>query len=74
MNLEEFIKTMEYSLNTIEVHGDNDVYRQLFGEVDMDQDGYISYEDYFIFLKEYFGSKSIASEPSTPVQSPTKKN
>lgn len=51
MSFEEFVKTMEYSLNTIGVHGDQDVYRQLFGEIDLDQDGYISYEDYFIFLK-----------------------
>jgi hypothetical protein len=27
----------------------------------MDKDGFISYEDYFRFLKEYFGSKSLAS-------------
>ena len=27
----------------------------------MDLDGYISYEDYFRFLKEYFGSKSLAA-------------
>ena len=32
--------------------------------MDLDQDGYISYEDYFIFLKEYFGSKSGLAEPS----------
>lgn len=28
----------------------------------MDNDGDISYEDYFRFLKEYFGSKSFAAK------------
>lgn len=36
MNLPEFIKTMEYSLNTIGVHGPDDVYDLLFSEVDRD--------------------------------------
>jgi Ca2+-binding EF-hand superfamily protein len=30
----------------------------LFQELDLDRDGFISYEDYFIFLKEYFGTLS----------------
>ena len=33
----------------------------LFKSVDLDCDGFISYEDYFRFLKEYFGSKSWAA-------------
>ena len=36
--------------------------RMVFQVVDMDRDGYISYEDYFRFLKEYFGSKSQAAK------------
>ena len=32
-----------------------------FEVIDADKDGYISYEDYFRFLKEYFGSKSVAA-------------
>ena len=28
----------------------------------MDKDGFITYEDYFRFLKEYFGSKSVAAK------------
>ena len=63
MNLEEFIKTMEYSLSAVGVHGTEEVYSLLFSQVDLDKDGYISYEDYFIFLKEYFGSKRAAVEP-----------
>lgn len=33
-----------------------------FDVIDGDRDGYISYEDYFRFLKEYFGSKSVAAK------------
>jgi Ca2+-binding EF-hand superfamily protein len=58
MNLQEFIQTLEYSLNTIEVSGSQEIYEVLFREVDLDDDGFISYEDFFIFLKEYFGSLS----------------
>lgn len=63
MSLPEFMKTMEYSLNTIGVNGPEEVYNLLFGEVDLDKDGFISYEDYFVFLKEYFGSKSLDAAP-----------
>ncbi len=70
MSLPEFIKTMEYSLNTVGIQGPDDVYELLFNEVDLDKDGFISYEDYFIFLKEYFGSKSgmddAAVKPAPP--------
>lgn len=58
MNLEEFINTLEYSLSPIEVSGSQEIYELLFSEVDLDKDGYISYEDYFIFLREYFGTLS----------------
>ena len=68
MSLPEFIKTMEVSLNTIGVHGTEDIYSLLFSEVDLDHDGNISYEDYFIFLKEYFGSKRIATPPPSPAK------
>ena len=51
MSLNEFIKTMETSLNTISVEGTEEVYTLLFSEVDLDKDGFISYEDYFVFLK-----------------------
>lgn len=62
---------MEYSLNTVGIQGPDDVYELLFNEVDLDKDGFISYEDYFIFLKEYFGSKSgmddgAAVKPAPP--------
>jgi len=40
---------------------DSDI-KMAFDVIDADKDGYISYEDYFRFLKEYFGSKSEAAK------------
>lgn len=74
MNLPEFIKTMEYSLNTIGIQGPEEIYNLLFSEVDLDKDGFISYEEYFVFLKEYFGSLSLegdATPPPPPAPAPT---
>lgn len=70
MNLPEFIQTLEYSLNTIEVSGSEEIYQILFQEVDLDGDGFISYEDFFIFLKEYFGSLSAIYDNDQPTPSP----
>jgi hypothetical protein len=69
MNLGEFMHTMEFSLNPIEVSGSEEIYQLLFSEVDLDKDGYISYEDYFVFLKEYFGSLSAIYDDD-PVPQP----
>lgn len=69
MNLEEFIHTLEYSLSPIEVSGSQEIYELLFSEVDLDKDGFISYEDYFVFLREYFGTLSaIYDEDVNPNQ------
>jgi Ca2+-binding EF-hand superfamily protein len=39
----------------------------LFHEIDLDKDGWITYEDYFAFLKEYFGSlSSSGSDQKVP--------
>ena len=38
--------------------------------MDLDGDGYISYEDYFVFLKEYFGSKRASAAIDPPVDKP----
>lgn len=58
MNLEEFEATLNYCLEFIHSKGSHADYERLFNEVDVDQDGFISYQDYFIFLREYFGSQS----------------
>jgi Ca2+-binding EF-hand superfamily protein len=68
MSFEEFANTLNYCLGFLNCEGTIEEYQNLFMEVDKDDDGYISYEDYFIFLKEYFGSKSIASTDRTPTK------
>ena len=73
MNMEEFMNTLNYSLGFISCQGTSDEYQQLFREIDLDFDGFISYEDYFHFLKEYFGSKSIAAEQKFTEEKPEKK-
>jgi Ca2+-binding EF-hand superfamily protein len=71
MNLAEFIQTMEFSLNPIDAFGSLEIYQLLFSEVDLDKDGYISYEDYFVFLKEYFGTLSaIYDQDPSPKPQP----
>lgn len=49
-------------MNFIDFLPQEEAIKECFGAVDIDQDGYISYEDYFRFLKEYFGSKSVAAK------------
>jgi hypothetical protein len=61
MNAEEFIKTIQYALSFIEFKPNTAHLDSLFRSVDLDGDNFISYEDYFRFLKEYFGSKSLAA-------------
>ncbi len=74
MNLEEFQTTLDYCLEFIKSKGTHPQYAQLFKEVDLDKDGYISYQDYFIFLREYFGSQSEAfeEEVKNPKPAPSK--
>jgi hypothetical protein len=45
----------------------------LFSEVDLDNDGWIKYEDYFLFLREYFGSQSFAANQNQPIMPPQPK-
>lgn len=61
MNQKEFIFTIEYALQFIGVKPPTDQLELVFASIDADRDGLISYEDYFRFLKEYFGSKSKAA-------------
>lgn len=61
MNQKEFIFTIEYALQFIGVKPPTDELELVFASIDADRDGLISYEDYFRFLKEYFGSKSKAA-------------
>lgn len=53
--------TIEYALKFVAVAPKKEELRTIFACLDLDKDGVISYEDYFRFLKEYFGSKSKAA-------------
>lgn len=71
MNLDEFELTLNESLKHIASQGNHQEYEHLFNEVDLDHDGWIKYEDYFMFLREYFGSLSVAANgPIDPPQPP----
>ncbi len=58
MNYQEFSKTLNYCLSFISIVPKEDIVRSIFTDVDRDNNGYISYSEYFTFLKEYFGSQS----------------
>lgn len=62
MNFEEFSQTLNYCLSFIQVEASSQQLKTLFSEIDLDHDGWISYEVYFFFLKYYFGSLSAASK------------
>lgn len=61
MSQDEFIQTIKYALSFIHFEPSVEHLELAFSAVDVDEDGFISYEDYFRFLKEYFGSKSYAA-------------
>lgn len=61
MNCQEFCQTLDYSLKGIGCPAPFSMYEHLFREIDLDRDGWISYSDYFLFLREYFGSSSYAA-------------
>lgn len=62
MNQEEFRVTLNYSLDFIQLSASSEEIRNLFDQIDLDHDGWISYEVYFFFLKYYFGSLSAAAK------------
>ncbi len=64
--MDQFETTLNESLKYIASQGTRDEYEHVFNEVDLDHDGWIKYEDFFVFLKEYFGSQSVAA--NTPLQ------
>jgi len=62
MNEVEFANTLNYCLQFIQLSATNEQIKELFSEIDLDNDGWISYEVYFFFLKYYFGSLSAAAQ------------
>lgn len=59
LNLADFIKTLTYAFSFVEFTAAEDELKVLFSEIDLDHDGWISYKEYFEFLKFYFGSLSL---------------
>jgi Ca2+-binding EF-hand superfamily protein len=59
MSEAEFIHTLTYSFSFIDFKVTEAELKLLFSEVDLDHDGWISYADYFKFLRFYFGSESV---------------
>jgi Ca2+-binding EF-hand superfamily protein len=67
MNQEEFAATLKYALSFIEIVPSDEILKLLFKEIDLDHDGWISYEVYFLFLRYYFGSLSEAAQKKEEV-------
>lgn len=65
MNKEEFGKTLNIALEYINIVAPQEIIDLLFSEIDLDNDGWITYVIYFLFLKYYFGSLSLCNvEPA----------
>ena len=62
MNQEEFVRTLDYALSFIDIETYEGEAETLFREVDLNKDGWISYQEYFEFLIHYFGTESIAAQ------------
>ncbi len=61
MSREEFGITINELLHSIQMGASEELIDGWFKVIDLDQDGWISYEVYFQFLKYYFGGASIAA-------------
>lgn len=61
MSREEFGKTINLVLDFIQLKASEELLDSWFKIIDLDQDGWISYQVYFLFLKYYFGGASIAA-------------
>lgn len=57
----EFYNTMKYILSFIKMETTEEEVRNIFNDIDTNKDGLISYNEYFTFLRTYFGSQSEAS-------------
>lgn len=53
---------MKIGLSVIDFKPNAQYLQDKFSIIDANQDGYISYEEYFQFLKDYFGTKSYAAK------------
>lgn len=79
MNEKEFIMSFQGSLDYVDFLAPIGELRQLFREIDLDGDGWITYKEYFEFLKHFFSYlpqctvQALSRNPSlatTPMTSP----
>ena len=62
MDLPEFIVTMNYALSFMNITPTESEPTTVFKDIDRNQDGLITYQEYFEFLRYYFGSESYAAQ------------
>jgi hypothetical protein len=67
MNKNEFSRTLNNALQSISIQAPQQILDLLWKEIDLDNDGWISYEVYFLFLKYYFGSQNIVFKKNVEV-------
>lgn len=61
MNRDEFGRTINLVLDFIQMKATEELLDSWFKVIDLDHDGWISYQVYFLFLKYYFGGASLAA-------------
>jgi Ca2+-binding EF-hand superfamily protein len=61
MSRAEFGVTINHTLEFIQMVASEELLDEWFAIIDLDHDGWISYEVYFQFLRYYFGGASIAA-------------
>jgi Ca2+-binding EF-hand superfamily protein len=62
MDLPEFSTTLSYALSFISITPSEEEITSAFRDIDRNQDGLISYQEYFEFLRYYFGSESYVAQ------------
>lgn len=65
LNLPEFEMLMDYGLSFIDIKATKEELSTLFGDIDSNKTGWISYQQFLEFLKDYFGARSLVRIEST---------
>jgi hypothetical protein len=68
MSKVEFGQTLNHALAYINMEAPPAIIDLLFSEIDLDRSGWITYVVYFLFLKYYFGSSSLAGSGKSKVR------
>lgn len=62
MNRSEFGATLDDVLGYIGLKAPAELIDEWFSVIDVAKEGWVSYEVYFMFLRNYFGSSSVAAQ------------